>query len=133
MVIVIVIVVVIICNESMYSSSCLVLFFCGLESSWLDLSWLVLLLLLWAWRCMGSSYITISYHISCSYILSLLLICSPLYSVLFYSILLYFKLIRFDSILFDFIEFDSLYCSVLYLISMNDLCLSVRLSTSLCE
>ena len=75
---------------------------------------------------MSSSYIIISYHISCSVILSLLLIWSP-----FYSILLYFKLIEFDSILFYFIEFDLLYCSVLYLISMNDLCLSVRPSVRL--
>ena len=66
-------------------------------------------------------YLMTSHHISCSLILSLLLICSP-----FYSNLLYFKLILYDSIRFDSIEVDLLYCSVLYLISMNDLCLSVR-------
>ena len=68
---------------------------------------------------MSSSYITISYYIilhliTCFFILSLLLIRSP-----------------FNSILFYFIEFDLLYCSVLYLISMNDLCLSVRPSVCL--
>ena len=56
-------------------------------------------------------YHILSYHISCSLILSLLLIWCP-----------------FDSILFDSIESDLLYCSVSYLISMNDLCLSVYLS-----
>ena len=34
-------------------------------------------------------YIIISYHVSCSFILSLLLIWSPFYSILFYSILFY--------------------------------------------
>ena len=37
----------------------------------------------------------------------------------------------FNLILFNSIEFDLLYCSVLYLISMNDLCLSVRPSVRL--
>ena len=71
-------------------------------------------------------YIIISYHISCSYILSLLLIWYPFHSILFYS-----TLFQIDSILFHFIEFDLLYCSVLYVISMNDLCLSVRPSVCL--
>ena len=56
---------------------------------------------------------------------------------LFHSILFYSTLFQIDSILFYSIRFDSiesklLYCSVLYLISMNDLCLSVRLSVCLC-
>ena len=50
-----------------------------------------------------------------------------------HSILFYSALFQIDSIWspFDLIEFDLLYCSVLYLISMNDLCLSVRLSVYL--
>ena len=43
-----------------------------------------------------------------------------LHSILFYSTLFQIDLIWFYSI-----EFDLLYCSVLYLISMNDLCLSI--------
>ena len=54
-------------------------------------------------------YHIISYDILCSFILCLLLIWSPFYSI----------------------EFDLLYCSVLYFMSMNDLCLSVRLSVCL--
>ena len=71
---------------------------------------------------MSSSSISISYHISCSFILSLLLIFSPVYSILFYFISNWFY-----SILFYLIWLN-LYYSVSYLISLNDLCLSVRLS-----
>ena len=79
---------------------------------------------------MSSCYIIISYHISCSLILSLLLIWSPLHSILSYSTSFQIDSIWFYFI-FYFIEFDLLYCSVLYVISMNDLCLSVRPSVCL--
>ena len=79
---------------------------------------------------MSSSYITISYHIILYlmffyFISSANLISIPFYSVLFYFISNRFDLIWFYSILFCSIEFDLLCCTVLYLISMNDLCLSV--------
>ena len=73
---------------------------------------------------------TLPYHII-SYLMFFYFISSAdLISILFYSILFYFisnrlDLIWFYSILFYSIEFDLLYCSVLYLISMNDLCLSI--------
>ena len=72
---------------------------------------------------MSSSYITISYHNMFFYFIS----SAALISIPFCSILFYSTLFQIDSILFYSIEFDLLYCSVLYLISMNDLCLSVRL------
>ena len=68
-------------------------------------------------------YIIISYHISCSFTLSLLLIWSPFYSILFYSTLLYFKLIRF-TVLFSIVShinewFVSVCPSVCLFICMN--------------
>ena len=80
---------------------------------------------------MSSCYITISYLMFFYFISSADLISILFYSILFHSILLYFKLIWFDLILSTSIEFDLLYFSVLYLISMNDLCLSVRPSVCL--
>ena len=77
---------------------------------------------------MSSSYITISYHTISRVLLFYLFCWFDLHCILFSSILLYFKLILFDWIQFYPIEFDLLYSSVLYLISMNDLCLSVNLS-----
>ena len=83
-----------------------------------------------------SHYITISYHIISDVFLFYLFCWFDFHSILFYSILLHFisnrfDLIWFDSTLFYIIEFDLLYCSVLYLISMNDLCLSIYPSDSL--
>ena len=100
--IVIVIVVVIICNESMYISSCLVLS-CLESTSRHDVVWARVTL----------PYHIIPYHISCSFILSLLLIWSP-----FYSILL-------NSILFYWIWFNLLFCIVSHI---NEWFVSVRLS-----
>ena len=60
-------------------------------------------------------YHIISYHILFS-LLSVLLICSPLYSI------------QLDSTWLYSIGFDLSYCWVLYFISMNDLCLFVLLS-----
>ena len=79
------------------------------------------------------------YHISCSFILSLLLIWSPFhsiqfYSILFYSILFYFISNRFDSIWFYTLLFNSIYYVVQYSISyqwMICVCLSVRPSVCL--
>ena len=79
------------------------------------LSGLVLLLLLLAWRCMSSCYITLSYHII-SHILLFYLFCwFDLHSILFYSILFeidsiwfYFVLFYFISNLFDLVLFYSI-------------------------
>ena len=75
---------------------------------------------------MSSSNITLPCHIPCYFILSHLLICPRFYSTLFQI-----DSIRFDSTRFDSFRFDLPYCSVLYLLLMNDLCLSVRLSVYL--
>ena len=130
-VMVIVIVVVIICKESMYISSCLALscfvFFLSwviltcFELSWFNLAWYELT---WVYlyyycyyrhdtRCMGSSYIIISDLIS-----SFLLIYSSFHSILFQIV----------AIPFYSIEFNLQYCSLLYLISIIDLCLLICLS-----
>ena len=111
----IMIVIVIICNQSMYISSCLAL-------SCLELTWLVLLLLLYAWRCMSSFHIIVSYEII-SYLMFFNLISSvDLFSILFYFFhLIWFNLIRFDwfrfTILFSILPhinewFVSIYLSV---------------------
>ena len=76
---------------------------------------------------MSSCYITISYHTISRVLLFYLFCWFDLHSILFYSILFYFISNWFDWILFNSIELDLLYSSVLYLISMNDLCLSVSL------
>ena len=64
---------------------------------------------------MSSCYITTSYHIIWYLMFFYFMSSADLISILFYSI-----------------EFDLLYCSVLYLISMNDLCLSVCLCLCVC-
>ena len=51
-------------------------------STCLVLCWLILILLLFVWRCMSLSYIIILHLIISSFILSLLLICSQFYSTL---------------------------------------------------
>ena len=73
---------------------------------------------------MSTCYINISYHIVSSFHLSVVLICSPLYSIQLDSI-------QFDLIQYYSIELDLSYCSVLCLISMNGLCLFVLLSVCL--
>ena len=83
------------------------------------------------WARLTLPYHIISYHIIFHVLLFYLFCWFDLHSILFYSTLFYFISNWLDSILFYFIEFDLLYCSVLYLISMNDLCLSVRLSICL--
>ena len=57
----------------------------------------------------------ISYYISCSFILSLLLIWSPFYSILFYSTLFPIDSIRFDPTLFYWIRFTVLFSIVSYI------------------
>ena len=78
---------------------------------------------------MMTCYITITYHIISYHIffslLSVLLICSPLYSSQLHFISNWFDSIRLNSIRLFSIEIDLSYCSVLYHISMNDLCLFV--------
>ena len=80
---------------------------------------------------MSSCYITISYHIFFS-LLSVLLICSPLYSSQLHFISNWFDSIRLNSIRLFSIEIDLSYCSVLYHILTNDLCLFVCLSVCIC-
>ena len=84
---------------------------------------------------MMTCYITITYHIISYHIffslLSVLLICSPLYSSQLHFISNWFDSIRLNSIRLFSIELDLSYCSVLYHISMNDLCLLVCLTVYL--
>ena len=68
---------------------------------------------------MSSSYITLSYHISCSFLLSLLLIWSPFYSILFYSTLF---------------QIDSIHCIVQYSISYQwMICVYLSVCPSVCS
>ena len=96
--VVIVIVIIIICNESMYISSCLALFCI----EWTSITIVNIGMTLYE---LVLHYIIISYHILCSFILSLLLICSPFHSILFYSTLFQIDWIGFDSILLNLIRF----------------------------
>ena len=81
-------------------------------------------------------YRIISYHISYSFIWSLLQIWSPFHSILFYSTLFQIDLIWFDSILFYWIRFTILFSIVSHInewfVSIHpSACLSVRLSVCL--
>ena len=89
---------------------------------------------------MSSCYITlsyhiISYHISCSFILSLLLIWSLFYFIwsLFYSILFYFISNRFDLIEFFSLLLKSIYYIVQYSISYQwMICVYLSVHPSVC-
>ena len=77
---------------------------------------------------MSSCYITISYHILCSFILCLLLIWSPFHSILFYFISNRFDLIWFYSLLLN-----SIYCIVQYSISYQwMICVYLSVRPSVC-
>ena len=100
----------------------------------LCVSGLVLLLLLQAWRCMSSSYITISYHII-SYLMFFYFISSadlisiPFYSIIFYSTLFQIDSIWFYSILFYWIWFTILFSIVSHI---NEWFVSICPSVCLC-
>ena len=90
------------------------------------------------WARVTLSYHIISYDISCSFILSLLLIWSPFHFILFYSTLFQIDLIWFDSIRFDLILFYWIWFTVLFSIVSHinewfvSVCPSVCLSVCLC-
>ena len=75
---------------------------------------------------MSSCYITL--HLFFYFILSLLLLWSPFYSILFYS-----TLFQIDSILFYFILLNSIYCIVQYSISYQwMICVYLSVCPSVC-
>ena len=117
----VIIVIVIICNESMYISSCLVL--PCLE--WTSITIVIIGMTLYE---LVLHYHIISYHISCSYVLSLLLIWSPFHSILFYFISFQIHSIWFYSILLN-----SIYCIVQYSISYQwMICVYLSVCLSIC-
>ena len=97
-----------------------------LDSSWLDLTSITIVIIGMTLYELVLHYHIISYHNSCSFILSLLLIWSP-----FYSILVNFKSILFDSILF-FILLNLIYYIFQYCISYQWMICVYLVRSSVC-
>ena len=129
---VVVIVIVIICNEYMYISSCLLLS-CLVSPcpEWTSITTVIIGMTLYE---LVLHYHIILYRILCFFILSLLLIWSPFYSILFnfHSILLYSTLFQIDSIWFDSILFYWIWFTVLFSIVSHINERFVYLSVHLC-
>ena len=135
-VIIIVAVIVIICNESMYISSCLDLPYLVLSwVEWTNITIVIIGMTLYelVLHYITKSYHIISYHISCSFVLSLLLIWSPFHTILFYSTLFQIDLFRIESILFYWIWFTLLFSVVSHINEwFVSICPSICLSVCLC-
>ena len=107
--------------------------------SWVELTSITIVIIGMTLYDLVLHYIIISYHISCSFILSLLLIWSPFYTILFYSILFNSTLFQIDSIWFDLILLfysillDLIYCIVQYSISYQwMICVYLSVCPSVC-